>query len=977
MYALSMLLLSTAFVSAQTTFDCTAVTDIPTIECEALVAIYNATNGPNWVYIDGNSSGLSNSNPTGDEWLTTTTPCSWFGILCNSSNQVTYLNLSGNGNVKFGLIGAIPAEIGNLTNLTELFLTSNELTSVPSEIGNLVNLTWLFLPDNQLTDLPPEIGDLSNLNYLYLYSNQFTSIPAGIWDLTNLTDMSFYDNQLTSVPPEIENLVSLRSLSLTSNQLTGIPVEIGGLSNLTFLLFDNNQLTDLPTEVWNLPNLINLYLSNNQLTSLPSDIQNLSNFRSWTLHDNPDLSGPLPLGLIDAPMLKFYFDNTQLCEPTYTAFQAWLNGIPDLQRTEVLCEPSTPTTDTDGDGLFDLWEMNGYDADGNGTIDVDFPAMGADPLHKDIFVEIDYMGATDNHGSHQPMPEAIELIVTAFDNAPVNNPDNTTGIHLHVDYGPNSPRWVGNTWGAGAVWGELSGSDELPHESNLCRDDNRWLGLIDTRDTHFDSARQGVFYYNVWAHHLCPHEALVSGSAVTPGRDFIVTLGGWRDSLVGDVNDQAGAFMHELGHSLGLKHGGLDDDPYKPNYFSVMNYHFQTEGINLDAQNPIFDFSQYDNPTINERNLDEPAGLMSPHPSITRTRYRCLDANLNPYTQNAVLGGGIDWNCDGDTNDQNVVSDINRFSGSEPLLINSITTSNDWDNLRFDGLPIIESSDQESEIAYNMVIAIANSITTTTPAIMFPPPGQIISEIGKHINWFGLGLDQNEQFTDDQICWYSTRDGHLGCGHELTVTVLDNSPSIRSRFDSSVIALTPGEHDIALQITKDDGEQVELEQPIPVNVYGTSEQLIPVTVVDESNVVVHTSNIVVRETFTSTGYTVELIDSIVLIPITIVPAEDSLTVIVDSEYVNGESIVIFDTNSTNVEIELLDREGNIVESELTILLQSTILLEVKLSQSEALSETSLFLIYFLASMLAIGTWGFWHISHKTLVFPEIFRKHDL
>jgi len=47
--------------------------------------------------------------------------------------------------------------------------------------------------------------------------------------------------------------------------------------------------------------------------------------------------------------------------------------------------------DIDGDGIPNTWEMKGYDADGDGKIDVDFPALGADPNHKDIFVEMDYM----------------------------------------------------------------------------------------------------------------------------------------------------------------------------------------------------------------------------------------------------------------------------------------------------------------------------------------------------------------------------------------------------------------------------------------------------------------------------------------------------------------------------------------------------------------------------------------------------------
>ena len=38
--------------------------------------------------------------------------------------------------------------------------------------------------------------------------------------------------------------------------------------------------------------------------------------------------------------------------------------------------------DIDGDGIPNTWEMKGYDADGDGKIDVDYPAMGANPLKK-------------------------------------------------------------------------------------------------------------------------------------------------------------------------------------------------------------------------------------------------------------------------------------------------------------------------------------------------------------------------------------------------------------------------------------------------------------------------------------------------------------------------------------------------------------------------------------------------------------------
>ena len=79
--------------------------------------------------------------------------------------------------------------------------------------------------------------------------------------------------------------------------------------------------------------------------------------------------------------------------------------------------------DTDGDGLFDDWETGGIDSDGNGTIDLPLhlPPFSADPLHKDVFVEVDYMAA------YAPQPGTLADVTAAFANSPVLNPDGTTG----------------------------------------------------------------------------------------------------------------------------------------------------------------------------------------------------------------------------------------------------------------------------------------------------------------------------------------------------------------------------------------------------------------------------------------------------------------------------------------------------------------------------------------------------------------------
>ena len=135
----------------------------------ALVALYNATDGPNWV---------NNEN-----WLTDAPLGRWYGVR-DAEGLVSRLSLSANS-----LAGPIPPELGNLANLTSLRLADNKLTgSIPPELGNLANLTVLHLYRNNLTGpIPPELGKLANLMMLELRANSLTGpIPPELANLPNL-----------------------------------------------------------------------------------------------------------------------------------------------------------------------------------------------------------------------------------------------------------------------------------------------------------------------------------------------------------------------------------------------------------------------------------------------------------------------------------------------------------------------------------------------------------------------------------------------------------------------------------------------------------------------------------------------------------------------------------------------------------------------------------------------------------------------
>jgi hypothetical protein len=371
--------------------------------------------------------------------------------------------------------------------------------------------------------------------------------------------------------------------------------------------------------------------------------------------------------------------------------------------------------DDDGDGLLDTWEESGgWDSNNDGTVDLDLYGMGARKDHKDIFVEVDYMDCTvdgsdcpDTH-DHKPTAGIIEdgvagqtcddgvdngpdgltdtddpdcAVVAAFDDAPLSNPDETQGIHLHVLVDEALPHSLHMNFAGAVIFedtngptpgtcfdGDDNGNDGscdtggcpqvpppppfMPADAdcnaedpgvglaagNACNDgiDNGNDGFCDTgggcggdpplpadpdclmadfddvksfgtaadrsdpNSTKILAAKGKIFHYAIYAHSLQPdnvdpggllREDTISGYGEMPGNDFIVALG----ERAATADQQEGTFMHELGHNLGLDHGGNDSMNYKPNYLSVMNYSFQMTSIVPDR--PL-DYSRWALPPV-------------------------------------------------------------------------------------------------------------------------------------------------------------------------------------------------------------------------------------------------------------------------------------------------------------------------------------------------------------------------------------------
>ena len=240
---------TTSFVETQAECDQLAV------EKNALIALYNSTDGPNWT----DSTNWNTSAPVND----------WFGVTVEG-NQVVNITLTSNN-----LVGTLPAELGDLSGLQTLNLYDNQISgTIPIEIGNCTSLTYLSLANNLLSgSIPTELGNLLDIEILSLSNNQLTG----------------------TIPAEIGNLLDIELLSLSNNQITGvIPAEIGNCNKLTGLGLSNNQLSgSIPVEFANLTLITNLTLYANQLTGDIPDV-----FTNWTdlgqIHLETDFWGTFP-----------------------------------------------------------------------------------------------------------------------------------------------------------------------------------------------------------------------------------------------------------------------------------------------------------------------------------------------------------------------------------------------------------------------------------------------------------------------------------------------------------------------------------------------------------------------------------------------------------------------------------------------------------------------------------------------------------
>jgi hypothetical protein len=330
------------------------------------------------------------------------------------------------------------------------------------------------------------------------------------------------------------------------------------------------------------------------------------------------------------------------------------------------------SVDNDGDGLCDNWETQGIDVNGDGVVDLKLyddnrdgtitPNELPDPNVKDIYVELDYMLGL------KPSDKAMSMVVSAFANAP--HP-----IRLHLLLGDAIPFAVNTRFvRCGVVAGGCAPGT---------------IGYFDAKSTYFGTrlerqshnspavlaAKSFVFHYVLWVNHFTYEDGSggYSGASETNGNDVVISLGDWGPTRGGTVPQQAGTLMHELGHNLGLHHGGNDDVNCKPNYLSIMNYLYQLPGMYV-ANRPL-DFSRSTNPTLDKSALSEAAGV----PAAPGWTVAFGPGSL----RTSPTGVAIDWNGNGAIDPNPVAADVNNIDAICTGNGTQLTGFDDWANLQF------------------------------------------------------------------------------------------------------------------------------------------------------------------------------------------------------------------------------------------------------------------------------------------------------
>ena len=346
-------------------------------------------------------------------------------------------------------------------------------------------------------------------------------------------------------------------------------------------------------------------------------------------------------------------------------------------------------------------------SDSNIAPDLNLPEMGADPKTPDIFIEIDYLRNEETNAyCGFKSADQIEEIVKVFKKNKVN---------IHIDAGEysimkceydeeNDTIFNIVTWGNNRTRNDAipwnSDNDFIYTSPPTITDQLFWQRFDNLyRNKYFTTERKGIFRYCFFGNKLA-YPGNTNTSGFSGLGEFVVTLGAStpekENEKIPQSDIQIRTFMHELGHNLGLGHGGpksiASDEQIninnKPNYISVMNYYFQMNGISkFNEIKPISDYSGFKLITLDENNLDETKKLIFENgQNDTEYEYNIDGYNSFYYGPDGIhkildiaVNDKIDWNLDNEYH-SSVSANINGSAETAPQIL---VGYKDWGNLVF------------------------------------------------------------------------------------------------------------------------------------------------------------------------------------------------------------------------------------------------------------------------------------------------------
>ncbi|KAJ3563744.1 hypothetical protein NPX13_g8090 [Xylaria arbuscula] len=196
-----------------------------------------------------------------------------------------------NLDVSFNSVASLPEEIGDLRSLEKLVMTNNRLSgSLPSTFSRLSNLRELDIKFNMLTSidviselpklevltadhnmLSQFVGSFERVRTLKLNRNPLTKFGI-VNPMPTLKILNLSDAQLASIDGAFNNMVNLERLNLDFNYFVSLPSTIGNLRRLEHFSIAHNLVGELPPEIGCLTELRILDVRGNNIRKLPMDI---------------------------------------------------------------------------------------------------------------------------------------------------------------------------------------------------------------------------------------------------------------------------------------------------------------------------------------------------------------------------------------------------------------------------------------------------------------------------------------------------------------------------------------------------------------------------------------------------------------------------------------------------------------------------------------------------------------------------------